>query len=219
MKGKIFLAGGGSAFDSLQMDQVFASCLNLGQKILYLPIALRGIRPFDQCLSWITSAFQPLGITEIEMWTDLAEHTPDELKRYQAVYIGGGNTYSLLDQINRFGFRQPLIDYVNTGGIIYGGSAGAAILGKDIRTVTHIDHNEGGLSDFGGLDLADGNSIWVHYRAEDDPLIAAYQAETGQSILAISERAGVLVNSSGLQSIGYDPAWHLDAQGKHKIPV
>jgi hypothetical protein len=69
------------------------------------------------------------------------------------------------------------------------------------------------------LDLADGNSIWVHYRPEDDPLIAAYQAETGQSILAISERAGVLINSSGVQSIGYDPVWHLDELNKHKLPI
>lgn len=206
MEGQIILAGGGDAADSLRVDQVFSSLLTREEKVLYLPIALRGIRPFDQCLAWITSALLPLGIDKIEMWTDLAEHTPDELSRYQAIYIGGGNTYSLLDQINRSGFRQALIDYANTGGIIYGDSAGAAILGKDIRTVSHIDQNDVGLSDFAGLDLAGGFSVWVHYRPEDDPLIEADLHETGQPILAISERAGVLVDSSGFRSIGLEPA-------------
>jgi dipeptidase E len=217
MDGKIILAGGGGAVDSKRVDQLFSSWLNPDEKILYLPIALRGTRPYEECLEWIRTTLQPLGIHKFEMWGDLAEHAPEELSSYQAIYIGGGNTYSLLDQVNRAGFRQAMIDYADTGGILYGGSAGAAILGKDIRTVSHIDNNDIGLSDFSGIDLARGNSIWVHYDPSDIPLIEAYQRETGQSILAISERAGVLVDSSGLYPIGYDPVYLFSEQNRRVL--
>src|SRR5215217_2254257 len=145
MQGKIVLAGGGSEKDSRSIDEVFASWVTPNQKILYLPLASRGIRPYNECLRWISTTFSPLSITNIEMWTDLSEHQSNELFEFAAVYIGGGNTYSLLAQLLESGFHRHLIEYVSHGRIIYGGSAGAAILGKDIRTVEHIDHNKIGL--------------------------------------------------------------------------
>ena len=197
MQGKIALAGGGSEKDSRLIDEVFASWIELNRKILYLPLALRGIRPYSECLRWLKATFLPLNITNIEMWTDLSEHQSDELLEFAAVYIGGGNTYSLLAQVLESGFDRHLVEYVAQGGIIYGGSAGAALLGRDIRTVGHIDHNNIGLAETKGLNLVKGYAVWVHYKPQDDDLIQKYQGKYNQSVLALSERAGIVVDDSG----------------------
>ena len=151
------------------------------------------------------------------MWTDLFEHQGDELFEFAAVYIGGGNTYSLLAQFLESGFDHHLVKYFSHGGVIYGGSAGAALLGKDIRTVTHIDHNTIGLIETRGLNLARSHAVWVHYQPQDDELIYEYQAKYNQSVLAISERAGVVMDNSGIYAAGFDSAYRFDEQGKHTI--
>ncbi len=217
MQGKIALAGGGGAKDSLLIDEVFASWIEPNKKILFLPLALRGIRPFDDCLTWIKATFLPLNITNIEMWTDLSEHQGNELFEFAAVYIGGGNTYSLLGQILECGFDRHLVDYVSHGGDIYGGSAGAALLGKDIRTVSHIDHNNIGLAEIKGLNLVKDYAVWVHYQPQDDELIYEYQGKYNQSVLAISERSGIILDSFDMHSVGYESAFQFDGQGKHKM--
>lgn len=217
MQEKIALAGGGSAQDSRLIDEVFASWIEPNRKILYLPLALRGIRPFDECLKWIKTTFLSLNITSIEMWTDLSEHQGDELFEFAAIYIGGGNTYSLLAQFLESGFDRHLVAYASQGGVIYGGSAGAALLGKDIRTVSHIDHNHIGLNETKGLNLAKGFAVWVHYQPQDDELIYEYQGKYNQSVLAISERAGVILDNSGMYSVGFESAYRFDRQGKHTL--
>lgn len=47
---KIGLGGGGGGADSRLLDEVFAAWIGSQGKLLYLPCALRGIRPFQSCL-------------------------------------------------------------------------------------------------------------------------------------------------------------------------
>ena len=218
MKGKIAIAGGGSEKDSRIIDETFSSWIEPNQKILYLPVALRGIRPFDQCLKWMKSTFLSFNITHIEMWTDLSDHTGDELSEFSSVYIGGGNTYSLLAEILKSRFDVHLSQFLTRGGNIYGGSAGAAILGKDIRTIRHIDRNEIGLAETQGLNFLEGFSVWVHYQnPADDRLIYEFQVKHDQSVLAVSERAGIVLENSELKSVGYDTAFLFDVHGKQQL--
>ena len=188
---KIALGGGGGAADSRLLDEVFATWIRPEGKLLYLPCALRGIRPFESCLEWITATFAPLKITQITLWTDLSEHRSSELDEFDAVYIGGGNTFALLAELRKSGFQNHLTEYVRRGKAIYGGSAGAAVLGRDIRTVSYLDCNEVGLVETRGLDLAMGHAIWVHYQPQDDSLIDSYVRQYQQSVIALSERAGI----------------------------
>ena len=92
-KMKIALAGGGDASDSLLIDQIFSGWVGPAGKLLYLPIALRGMRPYNECLEWTTATFSPLGVSAMSMWTDLRDHHADELDPFDGIYIGGGNTF------------------------------------------------------------------------------------------------------------------------------
>jgi len=214
---KIALAGGGGAEDSRLLDEVFASWLGPRGRLLYWPIALRRLRPFQACFDWITALFLPLNITDITMWTDLAEHRAGDLDAFDAVYIGGGNTYSLLAQLVESGFDRSLKAYLAEGRAVYGGSAGAAVLGRDIQTVGHLDSNEIGLKKTHGLNLADGHDIWVHYQAKDDTLIEAYVKEHQRPVLAISERTGIVIESAKIRTAGFEAAYRFDGQTKSEV--
>jgi len=214
---KIALGGGGGASDSRLLDEVFAAWIGPQGKLLYLPCALRGIRTFQSCWEWITTTFVSLKITQITMWTDLSEHQVSELDTFDAVYIGGGNTYALLAELRNSGFENHLSEYVRRGKAIYGGSAGAAVLGRDIRTVNYLDRNEVGLVETQGLDLAEGHAIWVHYQPQDDNLIEAYVRQYQQPVLALSERSGIVIEQEGMRTVGFEPAYRFDGQGKSEV--
>ena len=214
---KIALGGGGGAADSRLLDEVFARWIGSQGKLLYLPCALRGIRSFESCLEWITITFAPFNITDITMWTDLCEHQASELDEFDAVYIGGGNTFALLAELRKSGFDHYLREYAGRGKAVYGGSAGAAVLGRDIRTVNYLDRNEVGLVATQGLDLAEGHAIWVHYQPQDDNLIDAYVRQYQQPVLAMSECSGIVIEQEGMRTVGFEPAFRFDRQGKSEV--
>ncbi len=214
---KIALGGGGGAADSRLLDEVFATWIGSQGRLLYLPCALRGIRPFHSCLAWITATFMPLKITQITMWTDLFEHRVNELDQFDAVYIGGGNTFALSSELRKSGFDRYLRECASQGKAIYGGSAGAAVLGRDIRTVNYIDCNEVGLVEMEGLDVAEGHAIWVHYQPQDDNLIDAYIRQYQQPVIALSERSGIVIEQARIRAVGFEPAYRFDGQKKIEL--
>jgi dipeptidase E len=214
---KILLAGGGSAEDSRLLDELLASWMKPRGRLLYLPVALRGLRSFESCLEWITSTFAPFAITDISMWTALSDHHARELGKFDAVYIGGGNTYSLLAELIDSRFDRHLKAYAREGGTIYGGSAGAVVLGKDIRTVSQIDHNDIGLAEVECLNLIKGHAIYPHYQPRDDGFIEEFVEQYRQPILAISERSGVVIEAGRMRSVGFEPSYHFDRHGKFEL--
>ncbi len=214
---KVALAGGGGADDSRLLDEVFAGWIGPQGRLLYWPLALRDRRPWQSCLEWITATFAPFHVTHITMWTGLSEHRASELDEFDGVYIGGGNTFALLAQLLESGFDRHLREYVQRGKAVYGGSAGAVVLGRDIRTVSHLDRNDVGLTETQGLNLAKGHAVWVHYGPEEDDLIEAYVQRHQQPVLAIPERSGIVIEKAGMRSVGFERAYRFD--GRAKTPV
>lgn len=104
-------------------------------------------------------------------------NNPDKFRNLNidVVYISGGNTFGTLDKIRRCDFDKDIINYVKSGVIYIGGSAGAHIASKNIQHVEKYDKNTIGLSDYSGLGLFDGVLI-CHYteaRKEDFDQLSA----------------------------------------------
>ncbi|WP_067621133.1 Type 1 glutamine amidotransferase-like domain-containing protein [Alicyclobacillus acidiphilus] len=202
----LYLAGGGDEKDSVKLDQQFAEDVG-GKKLLYLPIAMSGVSPtYEECHTWIQRVFNPLGITDIVMWDALTPNLINDLGTFDAVYIGGGNTYKLLDHLRKTGFDHPLKDFIANGGSVYGGSAGAIVLGRDISTCSVMDTNEVGLDDTTGLGLVGNYAIWCHYVDAHDNFIANYD----YPIIAIPERSGISFDGSIIRVIGFDAVTIFD---------
>lgn len=78
------------------------------------------------------------------------------------IYVSGGNTFGTLDKIRNCGFDRTIVDYVQSGVIYIGSSAGAHIVTQNIEHVLKYDSNDVYMSDFNGLGLFDGIFV-CHY--------------------------------------------------------
>lgn len=204
---RILLGGGGSAEEEGPILDRFAAWVGDGS-VLYLPIAAE--QPGAAHGAWLASVLHPRGVRTIDMWVELSGRDPAALDGYDAIFIGGGNTWWLLHQVCSAGFEEPLRHFARRGGVLYGGSAGAILLGADIGTCAHMDENDVGLSDPRGLDLVGGRALWCHYQPADLPLCTSFVRRTGLVTLLLAERSGLWVRGpADYVPVGFEPVIEL----------
>jgi dipeptidase E len=191
----IILAGGGTAEQSKQVDSFFVNALSKNKKIVYIPTALRG-SSLEQCSAWFRKTYESLGVRQWETWVDLRDKKFG--KDIGACYLGGGNTFYLLAEIRRTHFDKVLKDFIVSGGLVYGGSAGAVVLGKNISLVS--DKNDSGIFDYRGLNILGGYSVFPHYKSERKKLLR--ESYRIGPILAIAEDAGATFDGLQFVSLG-----------------
>lgn len=203
MSGRVFLSGGGSAKQTFDLDEVFLQDL---KKILYIPLAWPN-DDFDSCLRWFNSTMElHRKKVKVDMLTDLSRKV--ELKDYDAVYIGGGNTFKLLKKIKDSKFDVKLIEYYKNGGTVYGGSAGAIIWGRNIdiaRICADADVNLVGLKNTSGFDILDGIDVQCHYSNSQSDEHKEYVKRSGRRVIAIPEDSALVVEGNKLRVIGIEP--------------
>lgn len=215
--GTLFLSGGGDKQHTEKFDQQFLAEIGIAKPLLYIPIAMKQIKSYEECYEWVESVFKPLGIQEISMWTDLNGKSLNDLEQFSAIYIGGGNTFSLLSDLRSSGFDVLLAEYVQAGGILYGGSAGAIILGSDIQTCAHLDSNDVQVTEFNGFGLIGDFAIWCHYSSSDDDLIGNYINKTKNPVLALPEETGAYVKGGMIRVTGTKPAYLFNETNKLEL--
>ena len=93
-----------------------------------------------------------------------------------AIYVGGGNTFLLLDRLRKCGFDKDIINYVNKGVIYIGGSAGTHIVTKNIKHVLNFDNNDTKITNFKGLGLFDGIII-CHYNQSREKILKSIKSK------------------------------------------
>ena len=69
------------------------------------------------------------------------------------IYISGGNTFYLLNELRKSRAWQAIKDAVKAGKIYVGESAGAIAAAPDTKYATLMDENSAKMSDFTGLNL------------------------------------------------------------------
>jgi len=158
----IILAGGGSKMKAELIDKEFSKIISPNKPVLYLPFAREA--PYESCLEWFKSSYEKYGITHIKMIGNPDEIDNLDFSSYSAVYVGGGNTFRLINSLNKTMFFKKLKQFLSSGGIYYGGSAGAIILGKTLSTAS----SENSLNSSNeGFDLLNGMSVACHYKQEE----------------------------------------------------
>ena len=116
------------------------------------------------------------------------------LDRVDALFVGGGNTYALLDRVRSSGLIDAIRERSRTGMPYAGASAGANLAGPTILTTN--DWNIVALSAFGALHLVPFN-INPHYKESDptmapgsetrDDRIREYHVRNKNAVVAIEE--------------------------------
>lgn len=163
---KIFLCGGGSGkVVDIAMNK-FERLLDKTKPLLYVPLAMESSR-YDSCYEWIKNEMGLINVTNIEMVTSGNELFNKNLDNYCAIFIGGGNTYKLLKELKDSKSFNKIKEYINNDGIVFGGSAGAIIFGKDIDSCKMQDANDVKLKDTKGFNVIRDYSLLCHLNRND----------------------------------------------------
>ena len=203
---KLFLSGGGSDMQSVEIDRKFIEAIDISKPVLYIPIAINTDKhPYTGCLEWLKSNFAKFNFSNFVMWTekDLKDKTERDFEQFGGIYIGGGNTFKLLSDLKEFGTFNILKSLASENIPIYGGSAGAIVLARTIIPAISADPNDINLKDFFALNLLKDNDIWCHYNPSMETIISEFTKEYNlKKIIAIPEDAGLFVSEKGIEVVG-----------------
>ncbi|WP_157973817.1 Type 1 glutamine amidotransferase-like domain-containing protein [Desertihabitans aurantiacus] len=213
---RIYLGGGGSEQDEGALwDEVFLP----GRRVAVWPFAVPAGPARRGSVEWFTSALRDRGDITVEAWgVEESGDDVDRLDRTDVVAIPGGNTFDLLHQLRERRLLGALADFAARGGAVYGGSAGAILLGADIAIAEVEDANDAGVRDTRGLDLLAGAVVRPHYQPSQDEDLTTWSREHQQVVLAIPERAGVVVSGSSARSVGPEAVEVFTPDGRSSRP-
>lgn len=172
-------------------------------KLTFIPTAaevekgdLQWLRDDRQALvnaGFQVSDFTVTGKTKVEVKT--------MLESTDFVFVAGGNTFYLLQEMRKSGFAELIAEYVKKG-VVYGGSsAGSVVTGPDISLVKELDDASLApeLTDYKGLNLVDV-SVLPHWGSEHfqkryrKVMISEYK--TGLKIILLTDDQYLLVKDN-----------------------
>lgn len=108
-----------------------------------------------------------LVIDELDVSSASREEIVSKLERGDYIYVSGGNTFFLLQELKRTGADLLIAEHVRAGKCYIGESAGSAILAPSIEYITALDDVSAApdLESYAALGLVDFYPL-PHYRNE-----------------------------------------------------
>lgn len=212
---KLILNGGGTDKQVSNARALLNSLIDHDKKILYIPFAWPN-SDYDSCLEFMVNELSDVDCASIDMVKFGEEIVYKNLSDYACIYIGGGNTYKLLSELKNSGAFDKIRDYlINEDGIVYGGSAGAIIFGRDLDSCNIDDKNEVGLIDNNGFNMINGYSLLCHYTNRDEEkteLSKNYLLELSKlkPIYAIPEEDTIFIDNDNITVIGTKPYYEFN---------
>lgn len=118
-----------------------------------------------------------------------------EIKDFDVIFVGGGNTFYLLHQIKKFGFDKVIKNFMKSGGVYFGISAGSYIACPTIEAAgwAPSDKNAVGLKDLTALNFVPF-LITAHYVPKYKKIINEAEAKTKYEVKRLTDKQAVLVN-------------------------
>jgi len=204
--GFIYLSGGGDENKTAVIDSFFLRKLE-GKNILFIPIAKSADRNgYKKSRIWLSNKLnaQSKDFIDVSMILELGKIR--DLEKFSAVYIGGGNTYKLLHLVRESNFLPILRNYIKNGGAVYGASAGAVLMGRDISTYIEekytLENKKNNYTNTKGLAFIGEYSILTHFQGPDRRKLKEYFERNNNPVLAIPAGTSVMVEDNHATILG-----------------
>ena len=206
---RIFLCGGGCGEQTIDANKKLNSIIDHSKPILYIPLAMKSER-YSSCYEWIKGELKDVDVPNIDMVVSGDDLFNKNLENYSALFIGGGNTFKLLKDLKDSGSFEKIKVFIENNGIVFGGSAGAIILGQCIDTCKYADKNEVDLKDLMGFDVVSYFSFLCHFTNQDKEkteLNKNYLLELSkeEKIIALPEEDTIYYENGKFEIIGNRP--------------
>ena len=149
---RLFLAS--SFADVAKLFPAFAQEECAGKKVTFIPTASL-VEKVNFYIGSAQKAFAKLGIITdvLDISQASKEEIASKLSNNDYIYISGGNTFYVLQELKRTGADTIIIDQINQGKIYIGESAGSIIMSPDIEYAAMLDDRTKAetLKDFSSL--------------------------------------------------------------------
>lgn len=150
-------------------------------------------------------ALEKLGliIDVLEISTATSDEINTKLKGNDFIYVTGGNTFFLLQELRRTGADKIIIEEVNAGKLYIGESAGAIITAPNIEYVATMDsiNKAPALTNFNALSLVEFYTV-PHYNNAPFKKIAHKIVDNYSSLLTlstISNNEAILIENNNIK--------------------
>lgn len=204
------------------IQELFGASPENPKTILYVAYALGDQ---DAATARTNAWLNPLGITAVSAHT--LKDPAAELSRFDGVFVTGGNTFRLIDKLQKTGLLEAIRDHAREGFPYMGASAGINVTGPTVMTTNDMpivqprDLNAMGLVPFqinphyvdGKFYYEEGGKI-VPYQGESRAdRLNQYHEENATPIVAIREGSAIRVRGRDIVILGDKPVT-LFEQGK-----
>ncbi len=212
----VFFSGGGNFNNTKIIDNDFIRAVRKTRtlSILFIPTAKNtDENGYVKCGEWLRNKLDLVNAQNIQITLETDLKKCVNLEKFGGIYIGGGNTYKLQKLINESGFRERLLEYVQSGGVLYGASAGSVILGSNIAI--YMEENEIGYYQETGLSLCKNYAIRCHYSKDiDDEKIWKFVNKYKLPVIALPLGDAILLDNNQLTLIGNTSAFIFNLSKK-----
>lgn len=200
---RLYLCGGGSGKQILNALSNFSKKIDKEKPILYVPLAMEESK-YDSCYNWFKEEIKHMKLDKFDMVRSSLELSKKNLMDYSAIFIGGGNTYKLLNEIEQHSNSGNIMEYLKNGGTVFGGSAGAIIFGKDINCCLLDDGNNLKLKETTGFNLLNDYSILCHLNKKSFKRNCKFleKYSKNQKLIYLPEEDVVLIDNNKISIIG-----------------
>ncbi len=167
------------------MLEHFAGETVKGKSVTFIPTAanVESIRVY---VGMARRAFAKLGIVvdELDVSTAPAEEISHKLNRNDYIYVAGGNTFYLLQELKRSGADRLITQEIAAGKLYIGESAGSMVIAPDIGYSQAMDKptKAPGLNSFSALGVVDFYPVPYHGNFLFRKVVKNIIAEYGSSL-------------------------------------
>ena len=199
---KLFLAS--SFKDSAGIFKEFAKDKLHGKTVTFIPTA----SIVEKERSYVDAAresLQKMGliIDELEVTSATHDEVSNKLRRNDYIYVSGGNTFFLLQELKKKDADTVIIEQIKAGKLFIGESAGAMITSPGIEYVKDMDdyRQAGQMDTYEALNVVDFYPLPHHtnfpFKRTVEKMIAKYQSQL--KLFPISNSQAILVDGNDVR--------------------
>lgn len=162
--------------------------------------------PNKALVKWSTDQIEEAGMRwyEVDLKGKDQEQLKQELTPADIIWVNGGNTFYLLDQVRKSGFDTVAKELLAGGKLYYGVSAGSYLACPTIETARWKrldDRNVANMTDFNSLGLVDFLII-AHYEEKWKEAIENGVRSTNLPVVVLTDQQAVMVDGNIIKIVG-----------------
>ena len=160
-----------SLYESIELVKKFLDKNTESKKILFIPTATN-IDEYKKYIHLTQKAFEDFGyeVENFDISIFSEEIAKEKLSEVKAVFISGGNTFYLLQELKRKNLTSYLKERIENGLLYIGESAGSVIATPNIEYASIVDDKTLAteLNDYTGLNLV---NFYIVPHFEEEPFV------------------------------------------------